>query len=201
MARIGWKFVNTATFILMSFFLLLFYWMIFLGLESSLAKVAFLGGLVLILLGLTKEKQKLKLERFLLAKEVDIVVITPVAAILTYGLSQFIPSVGMSMVGPVISVSAIGLAFSLLAPKFEMEGLVSPFFCGAIVGMSSYAVIAQPVIIVVGGMVAGLLYIASHEIYVGSGGTLGTVAFSSVLITRRGIIRALEIILGVNLGV
>lgn len=186
----SWKIINTTMFLFLSFFLFLFYGMIFFEIWSIFSRTVFFIGLALLFLGLIVEKQKLKQERYILAHKIEVIVATTIAAFATFLLAQL--DFGHGSLGPVVAASVVGLSYTLVAPRFGDTKLATPIYCGAFVGMSSPLVLPQLWTVGVAGLLAGLVYIASHEIYIDTGGTLGTIAFTGTLITRRVILKVIS---------
>jgi hypothetical protein len=93
-------------------------------------------------------------------------------ALLTFWVSQDLS------IGPVLASAAVGLLGSLLLPKLGAE-----IFTGSFVGMCSKGVAPQFSCLLLAGMIAGLIFYASRHVLVGFGGKLGTIAFTSVILT------------------
>ncbi|MBN2367868.1 hypothetical protein JXC34_02540 [Candidatus Woesearchaeota archaeon] len=86
--------------------------------------------------------------------------------------------------GPVIGAGLTGMAAYYLC-HFHKTALDLPpaAYCGAFVGMASPFVLPNLIFVSVSGLIAGVLYYLSHDAYSGVGGKLGTIAFSSVVVT------------------
>lgn len=180
-----WKHVNAFTFFFLSFFAVLFYGAIFFQMWDVFSQLVYLFGLSLLLIGLTVERTMLKHERYTLARNIETIVIMPLAAIATFLLSAY-SNFMFSPFSAVMAAAFVGLAYSLIAPKLgkSWSNLHKPVYAAAFVGMSSVTIF--PVwAIGLAGLIAGIVYIASHEIYNETGGTLGTIAFTGVFIVRR----------------
>lgn len=88
--------------------------------------------------------------------------------------------------GTVIAAALVGTISSFI--PFVMKGRNSEFineipkalYCGAFVGMTNSAVSGGYLFIIIAGLFAGILYIASTNSYIGIGGKLGTIAFGGV---------------------
>ena len=55
-------------------------------------------------------------------------------------------------------------------------------YCGVFVGMSSAVIVPSVGFILAAGILAGVIYILSKNIFLGMGGKLGTMAFGGVLL-------------------
>ncbi|MFA0963689.1 hypothetical protein AB9P05_17925 [Roseivirga sp. BDSF3-8] len=98
-------------------------------------------------------------------------------AVLTYWLS--------TITGTVIAVGVVGVAASFLPSlikKAWVRSAPSAIYCGAFVGMTSPAVLPGYTFILLAGAAAGLLLVASKNIFNGYGGKLGTIAFGGVFL-------------------
>lgn len=175
-----WPKINKITYILLSFFLLILFLMLFHNSETTLTTIIIIIGLLILVEGLIEEKKKLKHERYKIATELEVLVTVPIASTLTFLISTRI-DLGYGFLGPVVAASLIGLVGSYL----RNHKLANPAYCGAFVGMSSTALFPQLWLISLTGLIAGFLFILSHEIYNQTGGTLGTIAFSAVNITKK----------------
>lgn len=92
-------------------------------------------------------------------------------------LSTYFLNISLSQ-GSIIAASLIGIIGSIFFPKYSL-----PIYTGAFVGMISGDFSHNFYHICVACLIAGLLYEFSKEIFVGAGGKLGTIAFSSWIIT------------------
>ncbi len=82
--------------------------------------------------------------------------------------------------GAFIANGFVGVTSAILLPA----PLAVAAFCASFVTMSSAAVIGTLSGAIVGGIVFGLLWIVTLEVYAGIGGKGGTVAFLSAVVTR-----------------
>ncbi|MEF8786979.1 MAG: hypothetical protein V5A45_13675 [Haloarculaceae archaeon] len=89
--------------------------------------------------------------------------------------------------GAVVGSAAVGLAAGLLAPPAFGPGLggvvAAAAFAGSFVGMVSETRLPSLVLVAVAGLLSGLVYVGVSPIFGGSGGKLGTVAFTACLVT------------------
>jgi len=161
------------TFFFLAFILVVFFSSTFQTTKNIPLLILVITGAVVLALGFVEERKKLKHERFTLAREVEVLIATPVAAMLAYIISTRV-DLGAGYVGPVIAAGLIGLIGSFFSYKLSM-----PVYCGSFVGMSSAAALPHLWMVGAAGFVAGIIFIFSHEIYTGTGGTLGTIAFSA----------------------
>lgn len=175
-----WPKINKITFVFLSFFLVILFLTLFYNVRTTLSLVIILIGLYILVEGLTEEKKKLKHERYTIAKELEVITVVPIAATLTFLISTRI-DLGHGLLGPVIAAGFIGLVGSYL----KSYKLANPAYCGAFVGMSSTAAFPNFWWVSLAGMIAGFVFVLSHEIYNQTGGTLGTIAFSGVSITKK----------------
>ena len=65
--------------------------------------------------------------------------------------------------------------------SFYLKKLPPALYCGAFIGMSSSAVTPSIYFVIAAGMVAGLFYMFSKNLFLGVGGKLGTIAFVGVV--------------------
>ncbi|MDP2907860.1 MAG: hypothetical protein Q8O03_08025 [Nanoarchaeota archaeon] len=175
-----WPKINKITFVFLSFFLVILFLTVFSNTKTTLSVIVVIIGLLILIEGLIEEKKKLKHERFTLAREVEVLIILPVAATLTFLISTRI-DLGYGLLGPVVAAGFIGFIGSFL----KGCKLANPVYCGAFVGMSSAAAFPNFWWVSLAGLIAGFVFILSHEIYNQTGGTLGTIAFSGVSITKK----------------
>ncbi len=175
-----WPKINKVTFVFLSFFLVMLFLTLFYNIRTTLSLVIILIGLYILVGGLIEEKKKLKHERFTLAREVEVFITVPIAAALTFLISTRI-DLGYGLLGPVVAAGLIGFVGSFL----KNCKLANPVYCGAFVGMSSAAAFSNFWWVSLAGLIAGFVFIISHEIYNQTGGTLGTIAFSGVSITKK----------------
>ncbi len=175
-----WPKINKITFVFLSFFLVILFLTLFYNVRTTLSLLIILIGLYILVEGLIEEKKKLKHERFTLAREIEVLIALSVAATLTFLISTRI-DFGYGLLGPVVAAGFVGFVGSF----FKGYKLANPIYCGAFVGMSSAAVFPNFWLVSVAGLIAGFVFIISHEIYNQTGGTLGTIAFSGVSITKK----------------
>ena len=175
-----WPKINKITFIFLSFFLVILFLTLFSTTKTTLSVIIAILGLGILVEGLIDEKKKLKHERFTLARELEVLIILPVAATLTFFISTRI-DLGYGLLGPVVAAGCIGF----LGSFFKSCKLANPIYCGTFVGMSSTAAFPNFWLASIAGLIAGFVFIISHEIYNQTGGTLGTIAFSGVNITKK----------------
>lgn len=175
-----WPKINKLTFIILSFFLVELFLTLFYNTKTTLPVIIVIIGLLILIEGLIEEKKKLKHERYTVAREIEVIIVVPIAATLTFLINTRI-DLGYGLLGPVIAAGFIGLVGSYL----KNYKLANPAYCGAFVGMSSTAAFPNFWMVSIAGLVAGFVFALSHEIYNQTGGTLGTIAFSAVNITKR----------------
>jgi hypothetical protein len=154
--------------------------MLFYNAKTTLSTIIVIAGLLVLIEGLIEEKKKLKHERYKIATELEVLITVTIAATLTFLISTRL-DLGYGFVGPVIAAGIIGFIGSYL----KGYKLANPTYCGAFVGMSSATLFPQLWLVSLAGLIAGFVFILSHEIYNQTGGTLGTIAFTSVNITKK----------------
>lgn len=175
-----WPKINKIIYIFLSFFLVTLFLMLSYNAKTASSTIIIIAGVLILIEGLIEEKKKLKHERYKIATEIEVLLTVPIAATLTFFISTRI-DLGYGLVGPVIAAGFIGLVGSYL----KGYKLANPAYCGAFVGMSSTVVFPQLLLVSIAGLIAGFVFILSHEIYNQTGGTLGTIAFSAVNITKK----------------
>ncbi|MBJ7881353.1 hypothetical protein [Gelidibacter salicanalis] len=103
----------------------------------------------------------------------------PVGALLCYLLYTY------TDVGNVIAAAIIGTAASFL-PNINrnsdyLKKLPTAIYCGVFVGMSSPVVAPSVFYVIAAGIIAGVVFLLSKNLFVGIGGKLGTIAFVGVV--------------------
>lgn len=88
----------------------------------------------------------------------------------------------------VLTVAVTGIIGGLLVTKIPVYGMELGYawYIGAFVGMSSYFVLMLKRDYIITGVLSGLLYVLSRNMFNGIGGKLGFLSFIAVLITRFG---------------
>lgn len=171
---------NAIVFVIISAFLLLYYAMIYFQMTTPLIRTVFFVGVVLFCVGLLEIEWKEHGMRTT-GKELEIIISTLLGGITTFELSKY--DAGYGPLGSVVAAGAIGLAGYEIIQKFRKNELAAPLYCGAFVGMSLGSIFSFEMI-AAASLLAGALYIASRELYTGSGGKLGTIAFIGTTIIR-----------------
>lgn len=85
--------------------------------------------------------------------------------------ATFYLSVGLGL-GPVVAAGLVGIVASVFLPKRDV-----PIYCGAFVGMSCRTAFRCYPCLVIAGVIAGIVFVASKDVFNGFGGKLGTIAF------------------------
>lgn len=80
----------------------------------------------------------------------------------------------------VVASCCIGLLGALAGHLLKNDHLTLIIFAGSFVGMTSTGLGSYP-LVGLGGLVAGLIYLISLDVFAGFGGRLGTIAFLSTL--------------------
>ena len=162
-------------FILIAFFLLIFLGGIFKENNSSTAIVAILViAITLLLFGFYHKHKRIVKTPFNILSDGLLVIGAILGAIVTSFLN-----ITMHL-GPVIAAAAVGVCAGFLTPLISQKkykSLAPAIYCGAFVGMTAATRVSNPMLIGIAGAIAGVIFVASQNIFVGSGGKLGTIAF------------------------
>jgi uncharacterized protein (DUF983 family) len=88
--------------------------------------------------------------------------------------------------GSVISAGITGTLASFLPSinkeSYYLKKLPVAIYCGVFVGMSSVEIIPSIFMVSAAGILAGLFFMLSKNLFVGMGGKLGSIAFAGVVI-------------------
>lgn len=180
-----WKAVNAATFSLLSAFVFLYYGMIYFQMPAPLAYAAFFAGAVFLCVGLLVETKLVVHRKYTFAQDFEVLAVTLVGGLATFALSTFDVDIGgFGPFGPVVAAGVVGLLGFEILKKFDAVELAAPLYAGAFVGMSSGAIFSFEMV-AAASLLAGIVYIAAHELYNGTGGTLGTIAFIGTTAVRK----------------
>ena len=82
--------------------------------------------------------------------------------------------------GPIVANGLVGVAAAIFMPG-ALAGIA---YTSSFVGMSSLGVLPSVVFALIGGLIAGIVIIATTEIYAGIGGKGGTTAAAAALVRR-----------------
>lgn len=82
--------------------------------------------------------------------------------------------------GPIVASGLIGVVAALFIPG-ALAGIA---YTSSFVGMSSLTVLPSFFIALLGGLIAGIVIIATTEVYAGIGGKGGTTAAAATLVTK-----------------
>ena len=102
-----------------------------------------------------------------------LIISAAVGAVVTYVLQK---NFGISAV---ISASIVGLVGGIIGLIIPNKMFAPVVFCGAFVGMSAPSLFSLS-FVVTAGILSGILFQASTNIFVGFGGKLGSIAFLAV---------------------
>jgi len=80
--------------------------------------------------------------------------------------------------GPVVAASLVGILAYLVVPKYGV-----PVYCGAFVGMTSNLLLFNYTEVALAGLIAGIVYILTRDVFNGFGGKLGTIALIGTTLT------------------
>ncbi|MFZ3077099.1 MAG: hypothetical protein WA139_01465 [Candidatus Aenigmatarchaeota archaeon] len=176
------KFANAAVFLLIAAFMLLYYGMAYFQMPSPLARGIFFGGGIILCIGLVSQNDCIKNRKHTFVRRLGVIFAT-----LSGGLAAFYLSgldAGFGILGPVIAASAVGLAGFEILQKLGKSEFAPPMYCGTFIGMSSYAFFSVEMI-AAAGLVSASIYILASDLYAGSGGKLGTIAFIGTTVVRK----------------
>ncbi|MEA3430145.1 MAG: hypothetical protein U9R08_02640 [Nanoarchaeota archaeon] len=169
---------DLVAYILLSFFLVLFFGFVFY--EKIGAGVIAFGGVawVLLAIGFYQVHKKEKHKRYDFLEHYNVILASVIGAVATYYLSV---NLGF---GAVIGAGVVGVASVYVCKIWKCaKDLPPPAYMGAFVGMSAPFVLSSLWFVALAGVVAGVIYALSHEVYTGMGGKLGTIAFTGTAIT------------------
>ncbi|MFB6206505.1 MAG: hypothetical protein ABEJ05_08290 [Haloglomus sp.] len=98
--------------------------------------------------------------------------------------ATFVVSVRLDR-GPVVGSAAVGLVAGLVAPPLLAGGgtVAAAAFCASFIGMVSPDRLPDGPPVALAGLVSGLVFVGAMPAFVGFGGKLGTIAFTSCLLT------------------
>lgn len=80
--------------------------------------------------------------------------------------------------GAVVAASLVGILAHLVIPKYGV-----PAYCGAFVGMTSNLLLFNYQEVALAGLIAGIVYILTRDVFNGFGGKLGTIALIGTTLT------------------
>lgn len=113
-------------------------------------------------------------------ENISVVIWVPIGAVVCYLLNT------STDLGSVISVGIVGTTASVL-PAIDRKSdylskLPAALYCGGFIGMSSHAIVPSIGFVMVTGILAGLFFMVSKNLFVGIGGKFGSIAFGSLVI-------------------
>ncbi|GHC48795.1 hypothetical protein [Ulvibacter litoralis] len=113
-------------------------------------------------------------------EQVSVVIWVPIGAVVCYVLNVY------GNLGSVLAAGITGTVASFLPllrkESFYLKKLPNAMYCGAFVGMSSVAITPSIGFVVAAGILAGVFYMLSKNLFLGIGGKLGTIAFVGVVL-------------------
>lgn len=124
--------------------------------------------------------------KFFKIKRVDfepfyVIIFVIIGAILTSYLHLF------TKLNSVFAATLIGTVASFLPDLNKkskvLQNIPNAMYCGCFVGMSQKNVAIDYSLIIIAGIIAGIFFILSKNLFHGVGGKLGTLAFGSVVIS------------------
>lgn len=113
-------------------------------------------------------------------ENISVVIWVPIGAVICYLLNT------STDLGSVLSVGITG-AFASFLPAVDKESeyfskLPAAIYCGAFIGMSSVKIAPSIGFVIAAGILAGLFFMLSKNLFVGIGGKFGSIAFGSMVI-------------------
>ncbi|MBW3003342.1 hypothetical protein KY328_00660 [Candidatus Woesearchaeota archaeon] len=169
--------LDVFAYVLLSFFMGLFFFMTFyekLGQwQISLGGI----GIVLLAIGYVRVLENGRHRRYEFLEHYNVIIASVVGAVATFYLNV---NLGL---GPVIAAGVVGVAAVYICKLSRcVKDLPPPAYMGAFVGMSAPFVLSNLWFVGLAGLIAGVVYAISHDVYTGMGGKLGTMAFIGVAI-------------------
>jgi hypothetical protein len=82
--------------------------------------------------------------------------------------------------GPVIGAAGVGVVAGFGLPMFsqvKIKNLAAAVYCGAFVGMTAATRFSNPLLVGLAGGIAGIVFVASQNVFLGCGGKMGTISF------------------------
>ncbi|MBL7558942.1 hypothetical protein JAO71_03915 [Olleya sp. YSTF-M6] len=113
-------------------------------------------------------------------ERISVAIWVPIGAILCYILNIVFG------LGSVLAAGIVGFLASFLpalnSQSNYLKQLPTVIYCGAFVGMSSVQITPSMGFVIAAGVITGLLYMPSKNLFLGIGGKLGALAFAGVII-------------------
>lgn len=110
----------------------------------------------------------------------SVVIWVPIGAVLCYQLKIY------TDLNSVLSAGIIGTIASFIPDLNEesnyLKDLPPAIYCGVFVGMSSAEITPSIGVVLFAGIVAGVFFLLSKNLFIGIGGKLGTIAFVGVAV-------------------
>jgi len=175
------------TSIVLFIFLLAFIFAIFVEQPTYLFRFSlflfFVGTSIVLIkksefIAIPKFKNKNNLREALLLSLVSLL-----AALTTYGIANF----NSLHLGPIIASSFVGcigwILSKFMVNKLDAKTFALCVYCGSFVGMSSSKIMPDFLVVGTAGVICGIVFVLSKNIFVGVGGKLGTIAFVGSALT------------------
>lgn len=113
-------------------------------------------------------------------EKISVVIWVPIGSLLCYFLNI---TLGL---GAILAMGIVG-TLAAFAPHLNkksnyLKQLPASIYCGAFVGMSSVETSPSIGFVLAAGILAGLFFMMSKNLFIGAGGKLGTMAFAGVII-------------------
>ncbi len=182
-----WRIIDVIGFFVLAFFLCFFFIMILIESEKITYIVLFIISAVLLIIGFFVEWTKSVHKRWTIERDVGVIFAVILGAVVTYYISVYLGIGGYGVFGPVIGASLVGLVYAYIADilKGVWGQMPAPVYCGAFIGMVSSSVLPSIWMVALAGFFSGLIFVITHEVYTGTGGKLGTIAFGGVTIVKK----------------
>lgn len=113
-------------------------------------------------------------------EKVSVVIWVPIGALICYSLNVY------GDLGSVLAAGITGTTASFIPAINKksdyLEKLPAAIYCGAFVGMSSVEISPSVGFIVTAGVLTGVFFMLSKNLFLGIGGKLGSIAFLGVVV-------------------
>jgi len=181
-----WGIIDVIGFFLLALFLCFFFVMALISAKNLFMVILIILAFLLII-GFFVQWTKSVHKRWTIEYDLEVIIAVTLGAVVTYYMSVHMGIGEFGPFGPVIAASFVGVAYAFIADflKGAWKQMPAPVYCGAFVGMVSPLVLPSMWMVLVAGFLAGLIFVITHEVYTGTGGKLGTIAFGGVTILKK----------------
>ncbi|GGG45973.1 hypothetical protein [Bizionia arctica] len=112
-------------------------------------------------------------------EKITVAIWVPIGAIICFALNVY------TGLGSVLAASITGVLASFIPclnkKSYYLKDLPPAIYCGTFIGMSSMEISSSWNFVLAAGVLSGIYYILSKNLYIGIGGKLGTIAFGGVI--------------------